>query len=231
MREAAHVIPARIPSALFTVVGDSTSTRFDGLMLEHPSGAVAFKARWQPVSMMRDVFHGGKLSEYLTRILMEMRYVRRTPDTHWPFPRLPERIDGGEGPAFNYEPRNAGRCVLLFSYGESDLFQLGHHYAPGFDERSAARAFQSRCEPLFEAIQMLKRIGYSNVFLHGITPPTKFEEAPWPPYAVRFKLARIGKEVFERFAEQTGTGLITIWDDISRMSKGAIPGMPATICI
>lgn len=180
------------------------------------------KARWQPMSLMADVYRDGKISEYLTRILMEMRHVKRTGDLHWPFPAVPERLDG-TGPAFNYEPRNAARCVLLFSYGEVDLFQLAYEYASSdFDERIARSAIEARCAPLFDAIRTLRDIGYDNVFLHGITPPTKFE-VPWGPYAMRLKLAQIGRELFEHFAHETGIGLISIWDDVFSEEEGRDP--------
>lgn len=216
------MVRVRVPAANYIVVGDSTAHRFDGVVIEQARGLAVMKARWQPMSLMGDVYRDGKISEYLTRILMEMRYVKRTGAVHWPFPALPERLDG-MGPAFNYEPRNAGRCVLMFSYGEVALFQLAHEYASGnFDEQGALNAIKARSQPLFDAIRTLRGIGYGNVFLHGITPPTKFE-VPWGPYSIRLKLAQIGRELFERFAEETQTGLISIWDEVFSCEEGRDP--------
>lgn len=213
------MVEARIAAGKYIVVGDSSSHRFDGLILEHPTGPAVMKARWQPMAQMGDVYRDGKLSEYLTRILMEMRYVKRTQDSHWPFPALPESIDG-TGPVCRFEPRFADRCVLLFSFGEVALFQLAHEFAAGdIDERAAEQAVRTRSEPLFSAIRTLSEIGYRHVFLHGITPPTK-AEGPWPPYAVRFKLSQIGRRVFESFADEAGIGLISIWDEIFSAEHG-----------
>lgn len=216
------MVIARVPAASYIVVGDSTAHRFDGIVVEHPSGPAVLKARWQPMSHIADVFRDAKLSEYLTRILMEMRFVKRTDDRNWPFPPLREHVDG-TGPEFCYEPRNAARCVLLFSYGESDLFQMTPEYASGhFDEQAAFDAVGRRFQPLFDAIRTLRSIGYANVFLHGITPPTK-RDVPWGSYSVRLNLARIGHAVFERFADETGVGLISIWDDVFSPDEGRDP--------
>ena len=217
------MLQGRTPADVFVVVGDSTSARFDGVVIEHASGPIVFKARWQPVSRVQDLWQDGKLSEYLTRILMEMRRVRRTQDPQWAFPRLPERVAGG-GPEFNYEPRYAGRTVLLFSYGESDALDLAYGLHQGhFPQERTAEVAAERCGPLFDAIRALRGMGYENVFLHAFTPPAHGGEPPIPPYEVRLQVARTFTHVYEEFARETGTPLVSIWDELYSEAHGREP--------
>ena len=213
------MVHVRVPAANYIVVGDSSAHAFDGIVVEHPNGLAVLKARWHPMFRVADIYGDGKLSEYLTRVLMEMRFVKQTADTHWPFPALRENMDG-TGMEFHFKPRNAHKCVLLFACGETDLFQLtSRGTVDQSDEEAAFNAVRASFEPLFLAIRALRSIGYDNVFLRGITPPTK-RDVPWGPYALRLKLAEFGRELFQRFADETGTGLISTWDDIFSAEEG-----------
>ena len=114
----------RIPRSNILVVGDSEAERFEGLIVEHEDGPTVVKARWQPVSRMAELFGASGPSEYLTRILIEMRWVMRArePEAR-PFALLPRPDNPAETAACS-KPRDPQKLVLLFAFGETDLWDV-----------------------------------------------------------------------------------------------------------
>jgi hypothetical protein len=228
----------RTPSSLYVVAGDSQSARFDGLILERPQGPAVIKARWQPLARTGMMFENGKISEWLTRLLLEMRQLRRVDayvDT--PFPALSDPSEYFLEPVY-YIPREPQRLVLLFISGEADLLDVAHELYPRYDfdldpktpglerippddewtEKIDAAQVKAdialRCRPLFEALLTLRAAGYENIFFHDIPPPSPARLPHWKPYRLRFKLAVLINEIYAQFSRENGIGLISTWDDV-----------------
>lgn len=228
----------RAPAAVHVVAGYSQAGRFDGIVVEGAGGPIVIKARWQPMARAAMFYEKGRISEWLTRVLLEMRQLRRT-DTQKPTPFYLswDPLHNVAMPAY-YEPRNAERLVLLLYLGEPDLFHVAHALYPRYDfaldpqtpgltnppddewtellDTEIVRGMiRLQFEPLFKALLTLREAGFPNVFLHEVPPPAIERKVYWP-YWLRFKLTVLANEIFVEFAESYGIGFISVWDEVTQ---------------
>ncbi|HVA28003.1 MAG TPA: hypothetical protein VNF68_07470 [Candidatus Baltobacteraceae bacterium] len=228
---------ARAPSRIYLVVGDSHATRFDGIVLEDTGGPIVTKARWLPGLRMSALFQSGRISEYLTLVLREMRFVMRGGnEADSPFPLLQEPNGFDTTETLCYAPRFSERMVLMFAAGAADALDISREYYPNYDidlpgdsidlqgaapyaewkEQIGADAVAShvraRCEPLFRAVLALRDAGYKHLFLHDLPPPGPVTTRHFPHQSLRFKVIAIFNRVLEEFARANGIGFVSTWD-------------------
>lgn len=230
----------RAPAAVHVVAGYSQAGRFDGLIVEDRAGPIVVKARWQPMARAAMLYENGRISEWLTRLLLEMRQLFRveTPiDT--PFAPLLDQWEAVGTPVY-FKPRDPERLVLLFYVGEPDLMHVAHALYPrydfeidpqtsGFDRIPpdsdwdatidtdiVREMLRHQFSPLFNALLALRKAGFDNVYFHDAPPPPLEPKPHWKPYRLRFKLTVLANEVFKEFAVRTGIDLISTYDSVTR---------------
>jgi hypothetical protein len=228
----------RAPAAVHVVAGYSQAGRFDGIVAESTAGPIVIKARWQPMARAAMFYENGRISEWLTRLLLEMRQLRRTDAQEpTPFYLAWDPLHNVAMPAY-YEPRNAERLVLMLYLGEPDLFHIAHALYPRYDftldpQIPGLQAIPPHTEwqesidteivrdmirlqfdPLFKAMMTLREAGFRNLFLHEVPPPATERKIHWPHW-LRFKLTVLANEIFTGFARSHDIGFISVWNQVT----------------
>ncbi len=199
-------------------IGDSSARHLDGIVVESAAATFGFKARWQPALYVGDLYADGCFSEYLTRILMEMRLVRRSTEQRWPFPRLamPER----PGESTWFAPRNPRDATLLFCCGMSELGEIGGR-APfadleddaAYDAKLARTRAEAAMTPLFDAIRALRACGFEDIVLHAlVAPPRGRRLSTWLSPTLHARLVTTFNELFADFAASGAVQLFSMGD-------------------
>lgn len=230
--------PRMVRSELYTFVGCSQTARFDGAIYQPPDGPmIVGKARWQPWLRAADFFPGGRFDEYMTRIFIELRAIRRSKE---PCESLFSSVlisPTYRGPlSFQFEPRpEQMRSVICFEYGEPDAHDIALEFqgrcrfdvpdcffpdafpddepdAPAGDLAYVQERVEERIRPYFAGLLALRDAGFPNIFFHELPPPSPHAPPHFPSARLRHKLNLLFNRAFDAFSSASGIPLVRVWD-------------------
>lgn len=219
--------------------------RFKGIVLQSttdPDDAIVVRTRWKPHLRASKVIESEKLSTFLTEAFQELWLLRQTPEpiSNSAFANLFIEKRLGSLEETSLLPRNVPESrVIMLSFGEVDLWDVSRLYegkrrfelseksgdldrGPDDEgnieevgEETALTDVRARCEPLFQAISMLRAAGYANLFLHEVPPASQITRQHWPPARLRYKLTLLFNRLFSTFCRENDVGFVSLWDEMS----------------
>ncbi len=229
--------------AMYYVIGDCHSYRFDGLTLDDGDLRVVVKARWHPFVRASSFSRHGILDEQTARIFVEQRFIARARQGCPPFPPLLMAIAPEQDELWEFAPRPGFEdAVLIFSYGDVDVFDLMRQYAgharvelaPG-DARLAnvplddvgevpalpyefARDLVRAClNPLFDGLRGVRDAGFRRLFVLDLPPPPGVATAAVPFPHLHYGFTLLGNDLIAEFvAAEPGIELLDTWPLVTR---------------